>query len=272
MTSTTDFGLTRDGVVQLRRRWKAQSPWAAMLLLHGIAEHSGRYEHVGEHLAAAGVEVIAIDHRGFGLSGGRRSYVASFDEFLDDVEDQLAEVRSLGLPTAMLGHSMGGLIALSYVLEGRPRPDALALSGPSLGANVPTRLRALVRVLRHLAPRLRVPTPISGSQLATDPRVGEAYFADPLVVRTSTPALGYAVLAQIVRVNEHLSALGRDGPPILVQHGADDSIVPAASTVALGAMAGVQRIEYRGLRHEIFNEPSGPAVLDDLIAWLRTVL
>ena len=80
------------------------------------------------------------------------------------------------------------------------------------------------------------------------------------------------MLAQIVWANEHLSALGRAAPPILVQHGADDSIVPAASTVALGAMAGVQRIEYPGLRHEIFNEPSGPAVLDDLIAWLRTVL
>ncbi len=270
--SSTDFGLTRDGVVQLRRRWTAESPWAAVLLLHGIAEHSGRYEHVGDHLAAAGIEVIAIDHRGFGMSGGRRSHVESFDEFLDDVEDQLAEVRSLGLPTAMLGHSMGGLIALSYLLDGRPAPDALALSGPALGATVPAVLRALVPLLVRAAPRLRVPTPIDGSQLATDPRVGEAYFADPLVVRTSTPALGHAMLTRIDWVNEHLAGLGSRPLPILVQHGADDPLVPAASTVTLGRMAGVQRVEYPGLRHEIFNEPSGPAVLDDLVAWLHAVL
>ena len=272
MSSRTDFGLTRDGIVQLRRRWSAGSPRAAVLLLHGIAEHSGRYEHVGEHLAGAGFEVIAIDHRGFGLSGGRRAYVASFGEFLDDVEDQLAEVRALGLPTVMLGHSMGGLIALSYVLERRPAPDALALSGPALGANVPVVLRALVPVLNRIAPRLRVPTPIKGCQLATDPRVGEAYFADPLVVRTSTPALGHAMLSQVAWANAHLAELDGRALPTLVQHGADDSLVPAASTVALGAMTGVQRIAYPGLRHEIFNEPSSPAVLDDLVGWLDTVL
>jgi alpha-beta hydrolase superfamily lysophospholipase len=243
-----------------------------MLLLHGISEHSGRYEHVGRHLAAAGVEVIAIDHRGFGMSGGRRAYVASFDEFVDDVEDQLAEVRMLGLPTVLLGHSMGGLIALSYVLEGRPAPDALALSGPALGANVPALLRVLVPVLNRLAPRLRVPTPIKGSQLATDPLVGQAYFADPLVVRTSTPALGHAMLARVTWANEHLARLDAHAVPTLVQHGADDPLVPASSTVALGGLPGVHRIEYPGLRHEIFNEPAGPAVLDDLLAWLHRVL
>jgi acylglycerol lipase len=272
MTSTTDFGLTRDGLVQLRRRWRADAPWAAMLLLHGISEHSGRYEHVGAHLAAAGIDVIAIDQRGFGLSGGRRSYVASFGEFLDDVEDQLAQVRTLGLPLVLLGHSMGGLIALGYVLEGRPPPDALALSGPALGANVPAVLRAVAPVLARVAPRLRVPTPIDGAQLASDPRVGEAYFADSLVVRTSTPALGQAMFSQIDWTNEHLTDLGGLALPTLVQHGADDSLVPAASTVPLGAIPGVRRIEYAGLRHEIFNEPSGPAVLDDLVAWLHAVL
>ncbi len=267
--STTDFGVTRDGTVQLRRRWRAEQPWAAMLLLHGIAEHSGRYERVGEQLAAAGIEVIAIDHRGFGLSGGRRAYLGSFREFVDDVEDQLVQVRSLALPTVLCGHSMGGLIGLSYVLEMRPAPDALALSGPALGANVPAPLRALLPVLARHAPRLRVPTPVKPEQLATDPKVAEAYFADPLVVTRTTPALGNAMLTQIDWANAHLPALV---VPTFVQHGGVDTLVPTASTEPLASLPGVRRVVYPGLGHEIYNEPSGAAVVQDLIDWLRTTL
>ena len=267
--SSTDFGVTRDGVVQLRRRWIANEPWAAMLLLHGIAEHSGRYEHVGAQLAAAGVEVIAIDHRGYGLSGGRRAYVRSFAEFRDDVEDQLAQVRALGLPTVLCGHSMGGLIALGYVLEGRPAPDALALSGPALGANIPPLLRAVLPLLARWAPRLRVPTPVDGEQLATDPAVAEAYFADPLVVTTTTPALAEAMLTQMHWANEHLLSLS---VPTLVQHGGDDTLVPPASSEPLASVAGVRRIVYPGLRHEIFNEPPNAAIIDELVSWMRGAL
>ena len=267
--STTDFGVTRDGTVQLRRRWPADRPWAAMLLLHGIAEHSGRYEHVGAQLAAAGIEVIAIDHRGFGLSGGRRAYVASFREFVDDVEDQLVQVRTLALPTVLCGHSMGGLIALSYVLEGRPAPDALALSGPALGANVAAPLRALLPILARHAPRLRVPTPVKPEQLATDPKVAEAYFADPLVVTRTTPALGNAMLTHIDWANAHLSALS---VATLVQHGGVDTLVPTASSEPLALLPGVRRVVYPGLGHEIYNEPSGPAVVGDLIDWVSTTL
>jgi len=267
--STTDFGVTRDGVVQLRRRWRAREPWAAMLLLHGLAEHSGRYEHVGAQLAASGVDVTAIDHRGFGSSGGMRAYVSSFAEFLDDVDDQLAQVRTLGLPTVLLGHSMGGLIALDYVLDGRAAPDALALSAPALGATMPAPMRALTPLLARVAPRARVRSPIAGEQLATDPAVAEAYFADPLVVTFATPALANALLVQMAWVTEHLGALR---VPTLVQHGGDDTLVPTVSSEPLAAVAGVRRIVYPGLRHEIFNEPTHAAVIDELLAWLRETL
>ena len=97
----------------------------------------------------------------------------------------MAEIRALGVPVVLLGHSMGGLIALSYALSARPGPDLLALSAPALGANIPAPLRALTPVLARLAPRLPVPSPINGEMLATDPAVGEDYFADPLVVRVA---------------------------------------------------------------------------------------
>lgn len=269
MTSTLDFGVTRDGTVQARRRWRATEPWAAMVLLHGIAEHGGRYEHVGARLASEGIEVVAIDHRGYGLSGGRRAYVRSFTAFHDDVVDQLAQVRTLGLPTVLLGHSMGGLIALGSVLEAGARPDALALSGPALGAAVPPALRALVPVLARATPRVRVPTPVDGGQLATDPAVAEAYFADPLVVTSTTPALAAALLAAMRAANARLAELS---VPTFVQHGGDDTLVPTASSEPLESVPGVVRRVYPGLRHEIYNEPSHAAVLDDLVAWIRATL
>ena len=264
-----DFGLTRDGHVQLRRHWPAANPRAAVLLIHGISEHSGRYEHVGQFLAERGFDVVAIDLRGFGQSGGRRAFVNTFDDYFDDVEDQVAEIRRLGLPVVLLGHSMGGLIALSYALSERPGPDLLALSAPALGANIPGPLRALTPLLARIAPRLSVPSPIKGEMLATDPAVGEAYFADPLIVRVVTPALGLGLLRQMQWANENLTRLA---VPTLVMHGADDPLVPPRSTRPFADLALTTRRTYAALRHEIFNEPARFAILQDLSDWLTEQL
>ena len=114
VTSTIDHGTTRDGLVQARRRWQPSGEaHAAVLLLHGIAEHGGRYEHVGRRLADSGFETVAIDHRGYGQSGGRRGHVDRWSQFTDDVQDQLAEVRSLGK-----GVLMGGLGFHRQLIDG----------------------------------------------------------------------------------------------------------------------------------------------------------
>jgi acylglycerol lipase len=270
MNEVVDHGLTRAGVVQLRRHWQAPHAQVAMLLVHGIGEHTGRYGAVAAGFNAAGIDVVAIDLVGFGGSGGRRAHVRAFDQYVDDVADQLAEVRRLGLPTVLFGHSMGGLIALLAVLQHRrPPPDLLVLSGPALAAGIPAPLRLAAPVIARLAPTIAVPSPIAGAELATDPAVATAYFADPDNVRVTTPALGAELLRAGRWAATHLDELD---VRTLVVHGGDDHIVPTRSSEPLARLPGVERRVYDGFRHELHNEPIGAAVVAEVAEWIHAAL
>jgi acylglycerol lipase len=269
VSEVVDRGFTRHGIVQLRRHWRSPSAIAVVLLVHGIGEHSGRYGRVAAGLNAEGIDVVAIDLPGFGGSGGRRAFVRSFDEYVYDVEDQLGEVRALGLPTVLFGHSMGGLVALVTVLRHRARPDLLVLSGPALAARVPAPLRALAPLGAWLVPSLPVPSPVPATLLATDAAVTRAYLRDPANVRVATPALGAGILRAAAWANDHVAELD---VPALVLHGMLDRIVPARATEVLGTLPGVERRVYDGCGHEIHNERAGPDEVRDIAHWIRAGL
>jgi acylglycerol lipase len=265
MRSTLGAVPARDGVMLRTRAWTPDGvPRARLLLVHGIAEHSGRYERTASLLAAGGLEVHAFDLRGFGGSGGPRAYVRRWDDYLDDLEDRL---RSLGdgLPVVLMGHSLGGLLALTYATSRRPPPDFLVLSSPALGTTVPAPVRAIAPLLSRAAPMLRLGNGLRGEQLATDPAVGDAYFADPLVVPRTTARLGAEMFVAMSRAR---GGLGSVRVPTLVTHGSADTIVPPESTVPLAAVPGIERRVYSGMRHETLNEPDGPLVVADILAWL----
>jgi len=266
-TGAVDYGLTRAGTHQLRRQWKVADgrPRAVALLVHGISEHSGRYEHVGQHLADAGFHTVAFDHRGHGHSDGPRVHVDAFSDFLDDVEDHLATAQSVGLPTVLIGHSMGGLICSAYAVSDRPQPDVLVLSGPALGANVPAWQRTLAPRLSQLAPRLFIPSfDFDEAVLSRDEWVQAAYLADPLIKSGATPRLG----DEMFRAMDHtLANLDRWRVPTLVLHGADDQLVPATASEPLETVLGVERHALPGLRHEIFNEPEAHELLDQVVVF-----
>jgi acylglycerol lipase len=270
-TSETATVPTRDGTELLVRHWAATGePWASILIVHGLAEHSGRYEHVGRQLAAAGLEVDAYDQRGFGGSAGRRAFVERWSQNHDDLEGRLAAARSAagGRPVVLFGHSVGGLIALGYVLAepARPLPDLLVLSAPALESTIPAWKRVMARVLGTVAPMLEIKNELDGSVLSRDPSVGERYLADPLNQHATTTRYGALAIAEQARVRRGLSRLSI---PTLVYHGEDDHLVPTAASAPLAAVPGVVRRTYPGLRHESHNEPDGPAVIADVIAWLR---
>jgi alpha-beta hydrolase superfamily lysophospholipase len=270
MTSTTELLRRTDGAPDLLvRRWvSAGEPWADVLIVHGLAEHSGRYERTGATLAAAGLAVEALDLRGAGGSGGRRAHVERWSDYLDDVESRIRAVRASagGRPVVLLGHSLGGLIALDYATSSRQPPELLILSAPAVASTIPGWTKALAGVLSRISPTLRLANALSGDQLSRDPAVGEAYFADPLVETHSTVRLGAEGFGAQTRVSTsgHTLAI-----PALVTHGGADPIVPTASSAWLEDLPGVVRIVYPDLRHETLNEPEGPAVVADMIAWLR---
>src|SRR5215213_1260940 len=173
----------RDGTALLLRHWPVTSgePWASMLIVHGLAEHCGRYEHVGAQLASAGIDTHAFDLRGFGGSGGPRASIDRWSQLHDDVEERLVGVRSIapGRPLVLFGHSMGGLIALGYVLDGRARPDLLVLSAPAIGAKIPIWQRALVSTLRRVAPGMALANRLDPDDLSCVATVGQDYVKDP---------------------------------------------------------------------------------------------
>jgi acylglycerol lipase len=260
-------GRGRTGLARLERRWPASgTPVAALGLIHGINEHSGRYGAVGEALAAGGIDVLAIDLRGHGGSGGRRGDIGSFDDFLDDVEDLLAERRQLGVPVVLFGHSLGGLICTVYAESDRPQPDLLVLSAPALLATVPGALRAAAGLLGRLAPTLAMPNTIRPELLSRDPEVGRRYLDDPLRVRRNSTRLGREIFTTMVRAT---AGLGRIRVPTRVIHGSADRLVPPEASAGFEGRPDTTRVLYDGLRHECHNEPEGPEVLADLVTWIR---
>jgi len=256
-----------DGTPLHLRHWAPSGkPWATVLLVHGIGEHSGRYERTGRLMAEAGIDVHAFDIRGHGLSGGRRVYVRVWDDYLDDLAVRVAAVREPGVPLVLFGHSMGALIALTYACSDRPAPDLLVLSAVPLDARVPGWQRALAPILSRLAPTAILANPITGEQLSRDPAVGKAYFADPLVQPRSTTRLGAELLKAMKRGREGLDRLRI---PALVIHGGGDTLVPTRVSEPLAAVAGVERRVLPDLHHETLNEPEGPEVVAAIVDWLR---
>jgi alpha-beta hydrolase superfamily lysophospholipase len=279
MPSIVSHAAAADGTDLLVRHWPpgkveaggawAGAPWASILLVHGLGEQSGRYEHVGDQFAATGLDAWAYDQRGNGGSGGRRGDIERWPQFHDDLAERLAAVRGSagGRPVIVYGHSMGGLIVAGYLLSDRPKPDLAVLGSPGLDSALPGWKKGLARFLARVGPTLPIPNGIDGSTLSRDPNVGAKAAADPSNATASTARFGAAGLAEQARVRSEASR--GFGIPTLVVHGEDDGLVPVGASAVLEGAPGVERRTYPGLRHELHNEPEGPEIIEGVITWLR---
>lgn len=267
-TSIARPTLTASGVHELTRTWIVDEPRAHIVLVHGVSEHSGRYEHVGAWLADRGFSVEAFDLIGCGATGGARGDITQWSEFLDQIEGHLLPALAMSAPSVLVGHSMGGLLVAEYLTGERPQPDLAVLSAPALEGGSAWQ-RQLARLLTPVMGKVTIPTTVKGDNLSRDPLVGEAYFADPLVYTKGTVRFGKEFFAAMDRTRQGLS---RISVPTLILHGTDDKVVPTQSSEAFENLPGAERRTYPDLRHELFNEPEGEQIVNEVADWIEAHL
>lgn len=269
--------LAADGTRLHLRRWpSAQLPVRGMVqIVHGLGEHTGRYNELALALNAAGWDVAGHDLRGHGRSGGPRGGVPGDSALLQDLGAVVDHLRGAGRHV-LFGHSLGGLIAARFVAESlmstAPRwardVDALVLSSPALDLGLSAPRRWLLAALGRVLPRLPLPNGLKPEWLSRDAAVVAAYRADPLVHSRVTPRLVHFMLQAEQRVLRRAPRWRT--PTLLLWAGADRCVRPAGSAAfAQAAPPGVVQAQvFEALAHEIFNEPERDAVLARLTQWL----
>lgn len=276
MRHATDTFRTADGLTLWRQWWLPDDePRAVVLLLHGLGEHSGRYEHVAAALVQAGYAVHAVDHRGHGRSEGPRAFVRTYDEFMGDIAAfrRLVEAQHPSAPLVVLGHSMGANLAVGHVLDHQDGVAGLALSGAALapGASLKPVMIKAAKLLGRFAPKLR-PDKLDADAISRDPAVVARYRNDRLVY---TGRLSAGIAGALLSAMERFPArYGELRVPILILHGTADALadVTGSHQLEAGAVhAPVTSHYYDGLFHEVLNEPEQDRVIADLVAWLGSL-
>lgn len=269
---------TTDDIELFWQSWQPDTPAGVIVLIHGLADHSGRFSETGRYFAAHAWAVYSCDLRGHGQSSDGhqqgRVHVEHFDDYAKDVKAMLslAKQRHPDLPLVILGHSMGGLISLAYALDHPDELDGAVLSSPALGthpdARPPALLNWLVRVLVHIKPRLLFPSDLETEAICRDPAVVKAYVDDPLV-SDKVSARWYV---EITRAIDDIQgrAVELKVPTLLMQSGADRLVDPqAASQWAKDAPAETLKlVVWDDLFHEMFNEPEKDKVRACVLEWL----
>ncbi|MBW2561496.1 MAG: lysophospholipase, partial [Deltaproteobacteria bacterium] len=257
------------------RKYQADGEKARVVIAHGLGEHSGRYGNVVNRLIPRGISIWAPDHRGHGQSDGPRGHIFSFYQYIDDLHSLIALARDTlpeGEKIFLLGHSLGGLIALRFAARFPEVIDGLIVSAPALGLpKEPSSILVfIVRILSALRPTLSLANGFDASKISHDEEVVRAYLDDPLVHDRVT-ARWFTEFASAMEV------AGRSASeikiPFLMQLAGDDHLTSADASKRFFEslpLADKTLYIYKDLYHEIYNETQQQRerVLDDLDTWL----
>jgi len=264
-----------------RRSWLPSEPSRVMVIVHGYAEHTGRYDEMAMYFAERGFAVHAYDQAGHGRTTGARGHVDRFDRLVDELVRFIELVRPdhPGLPLTVVGHSMGGLVVAAMAALRHPEVEHIVLSGAllQLGGDG-TGLRqsiglGVARMIARFAPRIAFPTGLDLQGLSRDPEVVRRYVQDPYVKDRMSVRMAAGMSSMISVVS---GAAGRIELPILILHGGADPICPSAGSRNLYAGLTEKIAEksalqiYPELRHEIFQEPEREQVWQDVLKWIES--
>lgn len=267
---------TADGLTLPLYRWPAIGPTrASVALLHGLAEHAGRYAALAARLNAAGIELVSLDLRGHGLAPGKRAYVKRFDEYLLDAQALLDATAASCAPLFLMGHSMGGAIAALYAIErldasGR-RLSGLILSSPALapGRDVPRWMLTASQLISRLYPGFPA-MKIDPALLSRLQPVVNANRNDPLVHHDAIAArTGAELLRAMARIERGRARLRM---PLLVFHGTADKLTEPEGSRAFAEHAGSADKTltlHEGSYHETINDLDRDRVIDALVEWIE---
>jgi alpha-beta hydrolase superfamily lysophospholipase len=265
--------LSSDGTELFCREWETQSPAkGTILMVPGLGEHTGRYVHVGDFFQKAGFNVIGIDVRGQGRSGGAPSYVERYDQFLEDVRAGIHSVEVF--PLFVLGHSFGGQLTLALAARDEPNIAGYVVSGPWLALTKPP-AAWLVRVasfLNTVYPQCRFPTGIGRSQNSSD----EAHLDSLVDLELNHAFITVRTFFEITAEARRLLSNPRANAPILIAQGRPDPVTSVEASIEFYhrlAAPAKELMIYDGFLHELHNEKGRARVLEDYLAWIeKTVL
>jgi alpha-beta hydrolase superfamily lysophospholipase len=273
---TTGNFTSQDGLKIFYRSYQADNERARLVIAHGLGEHSGRYGNVVERLLPKGITIWALDLRGHGHSDGWRGHVSTFDLYLSELRT-MVEIAREGGPDAikifLLGHSMGGLIALNFALRFPEIIDGVIASSPTLGLAVklPAIKSALGKIMSSIWPSLSLGNELDASKISHDEEVVRAYEKDPLVHDRVSARWFTEFLSAMETTNQLASKIK---VPILMQVAGDDHLVSIQSSKTFFEKLYLEDKTlhfYDDLYHEIYNEGEDrrAKVLTDLETWLE---
>jgi acylglycerol lipase len=259
------------------RHWLPEGEAKAVLLVvHGLAEHSGRYMNLVNYFLPLGYAVSAVDLPGHGRSEGAQGHVDRFTDYTDTVAafHDMVRNRLKDKPVFLVGHSMGGLIGALYLLDHQEELAGAVLSGPLVKAHgsIPAAAILAGKFFSALAPKLKL-IALEAAAVSRDPAVVKAYDNDPLVYRGKiTARLGSEMLKAMRRIVDEASGITL---PLLILQGSEDRLVDPSGTQMLydrTTSPDKRIILYEGLYHEVYNEPEHDRVFKDVETWLAAHL
>ncbi len=272
MKKETFLRTSFDGLDLYFQLWKPETEikWT-ICLVHGMGEHSSRYDHFAEYFCSQGVSVMAYDLRGHGRSGGQRGHLPSPSAVIQDTDLLIQEARNIApqKPLFLYGHSLGGIIVLYYALVQKPALAGVIASAPGLRTAIENQKSKvmLAKALAPLFPKLSMPSGLNPEHISRDTAVVQAYIHDPMVHDRATLAFATTSLAMIAYCFEHAYEFNL---PLLLIHGAEDQLAfPKGSQEFASRVSGDCTLKiWEKLYHEPHNEPEKEEVFAYLLGWM----